>query len=280
MGEKDDGYGDYPVNESEINIVDPAITAGSLSELEQTKLQQLETVINRGKQAFVEVGTALMEIRVKRLYRGEFNTFEEYCQNKWGFSRQFASLQIQSAEIASGLSSILDIPNGTTAEQFISVPAEDRLAVAEQAKAIASEHGRDTINSRDVKEAKASFSQAKTIPTESDLSGLTEDQQRRLRLAKMGYGQLANQHTDSALIKVAQAEGIYCRIDRNSIWGNPFILDEDGDRETVIANYADYLTKKPSLRKLTHQSLRGRIMGCWCYPEPCHGHILIKEFDI
>ncbi len=143
------------MNESEINIVDPAFIAGSLSELEQTKLQQLETVINRGKQAFVEVGTALMEIRVSRLYRGEFDTFEEYCQSKWGFTRQFASLQIQSAEIASGLSTTVDIPNEKTAREFISVPAEDRPSVAEQAKAIAAEQGRDTINSRDVKEAKA-----------------------------------------------------------------------------------------------------------------------------
>lgn len=112
-----------------------------------------------------------------------------------------------------------------------------------------------------------------------DLISLTDDQTRRLSLARQGYSQLANQHTDSALIKAAQDEGIYCRIDRNSIWGNPFILDEDGDRETVIENYADYLTKRPSLRKM-NATLRGRILGCWCYPEPCHGHILTKEFDI
>ena len=112
-----------------------------------------------------------------------------------------------------------------------------------------------------------------------DLTSLTDDQTRRLSLARQGYSQLANKHTDSALIKAAQDEGIYCRIDRNSIWGNPFILDEDGDRETVIENYADYLTKRPSLRKMS-ATLRGRILGCWCYPEPCHGHILMKEFDI
>lgn len=143
------------MNESKIDIVDPAVIAGSLSELEQTKLQQLETVINRGKQAFIEVGTALMEIRVNRLYRGEFDTFEEYCQSKWGFTRNFAHMQIQSAEIASGLLTVVNIPNEGTAREFISVPAEDRPAVAEQAEAIAAEHGRDTINSRDVKEAKA-----------------------------------------------------------------------------------------------------------------------------
>jgi rubrerythrin len=134
----------------------PAVIAKSdLSQPEADLLQQLETVINRGKQAFIEVGTALMEIRVNRLYRGEFDTFEEYCQSKWGFTRNFAHMQIQSAEIASGLLTVVNIPNEGTAREFISVPAEDRPAVAEQAKAIAAEHGRDTINSRDVKEAKA-----------------------------------------------------------------------------------------------------------------------------
>ena len=134
----------------------PAVIAKSdLSQAETDRFERLEVIIGHGKQAFIQVGTALMEIRVKRLYRSEFDTFEEYCQSKWEFTRQFASLQIQSAEIASGLSTIVDIPNEGTARQFISVPAEDRSAVAEQAKAIAAEHGRDTINSADVKKAKA-----------------------------------------------------------------------------------------------------------------------------
>lgn len=131
------------------------VLSGTLSESEQTKLQQLETVIQRGKQSFIEVGTALMEIRVNRLYRGEFKTFEEYCQSKWGFTRNFAHMQIQSAEIASGLLTVVNIPNEGTAREFISVPSEDRPVVAEQAKVIAAGQGRDTINSRDVKEAKA-----------------------------------------------------------------------------------------------------------------------------
>ena len=131
----------------------------------------------------------------------------------------------------------------------------------------------------DGKQYQAKKSSQPIQKADPDLISLTDDQTRRLSLARQGYSQLANQHTDSALIKAAQDEGIYCRIDRNSIWGNPFILDEDGDRETVIENYADYLTKRPSLRKM-NATLRGRILGCWCYPEPCHGHILMKEFDI
>ena len=50
---------------------------------------------------------------------------------------------------------------------------------------------------------------------------MTEDQIRRLNLAKQGYSQVANISTDSALIRAAQEAGIYCQIDRKSIWGNP-----------------------------------------------------------
>lgn len=131
------------------------LTKEVLTNAEFSQLQSLESVIERGKKTFVEVGTALMQIKDGRLYRIGFETFEDYCQSRWGFSRQFASLQIKSAEIATALSSILDIPNGSTAEQFVSVPKEDRPAVAEKARTIAAEKGRDTINSRDVKEAKA-----------------------------------------------------------------------------------------------------------------------------
>ena len=145
----------------------------SLNEIEQAELHRHESVIQRGKQAFIEVGTALMSIRDGRLYKGEYDTFEEYCQSKWGFSRNFAHMQIQSAGIAGELLTTVNIPNENTAREFISVPAEDRPVIAEQAKAIAATHGRDTINSRDVKEAKSGFNQSKNQP-DPVLSVLTD----------------------------------------------------------------------------------------------------------
>lgn len=126
----------------------------NLSGNEIIRLKTLEGVIESGKKAFIEVGMALTEIRDNRLYRKSFDTFEAYCQERWSFSRQFASLQIQSAELAQSLSTIVDIPNEGTAREFVSVPKEQRKEVAETAKKIAAEKGRDTINSRDVKEAK------------------------------------------------------------------------------------------------------------------------------
>jgi hypothetical protein len=85
---------------------------------------------------------------------------------------------------------------------------------------------------------------------------------------------------DVALIAWATTVGLYERIDRATIWGNPFVVDEDGSREECILKYEDYYFMKSSLwPKL--ESLRGKVLGCWCYPEDCHGHVLINflKFD-
>lgn len=76
------------------------------------------------------------------------------------------------------------------------------------------------------------------------------------------------------LIAWAEAHGLFVRIDRRSEWGNPFELPDDGDRATVIANYeTHYLPHKPSLLERLGE-LRGKALGCWCAPEPCHGDVL------
>lgn len=48
---------------------------------------------------FVEIGLALATIRDRRLYRAEFRTFEEYCRERWGFSRRRAYQLIACARI-------------------------------------------------------------------------------------------------------------------------------------------------------------------------------------
>lgn len=65
---------------------------------------QLEATIERGMQTFVEVGLALMEIRDGRLYRAEFGTFEEYCQERWGWGRAHAYRLIDAAQVVENVS--------------------------------------------------------------------------------------------------------------------------------------------------------------------------------
>lgn len=65
------------------------------------------------------------------------------------------------------------------------------------------------------------------------------------------------------------------RIDRKTKWGNPFIIGKDGTREEVIRKYADWLLDQPHLMSSLHE-LKGKRLGCWCHPSPCHGDILAK----
>ena len=83
---------------------------------------------------------------------------------------------------------------------------------------------------------------------------------------------------DEALISWAKENGHFQRIDRNSAWGNPYELGKDGNRDTVCESYMYYFKKKLSL----HQQLmdiKGKVLGCWCYPERCHGNYLIDLAD-
>ena len=69
------------------------------------------------------------------------------------------------------------------------------------------------------------------------------------------------------------------RIDRGTPWGNPFVIGPDGDREAVLQRYALWLPAQPELMAALDR-LRGKRLGCWCAPLPCHGHILARLANV
>jgi len=77
---------------------------------EKNELCQHEAVIEQGLKTFVDVGNALLAIRDKRLYRQDFGTFEDYCQDRWGMVRRQADRLIAAAETAENLRPIGLIP--------------------------------------------------------------------------------------------------------------------------------------------------------------------------
>jgi hypothetical protein len=85
-------------------------TTEVLTDTETLRLGVLERVIERGMQTFVEVGRALAEIRDGRLYRTGHATFEAYCRERWGFSRQHAYRAVDAASIAELVSPTGDTP--------------------------------------------------------------------------------------------------------------------------------------------------------------------------
>lgn len=62
----------------------------------------------RGLGTSVEVGAALTEIREQRLYRlrDGFTTFEAYCKERWGFTRDKADRLIGAAAVAEVLTPV------------------------------------------------------------------------------------------------------------------------------------------------------------------------------
>lgn len=87
-----------------------------LSTSEAVRLAELETVIERGLQTFIEVGSALMEIRNSRLYRQSHTTFEEYCQERWDLRRSRTYQLMDAAEVVENLksSTIVELSSGPT----------------------------------------------------------------------------------------------------------------------------------------------------------------------
>jgi hypothetical protein len=115
----------------------------------------------------------------------------------------------------------------------------------------------------------------------ASLDRWTRDQVRRRKLVEGGTTVVANMSAgddgrpiDGALLAWADGHGCLVRIDRRTEWGNPFVLEADGDRDTVIGSFREhYLPLKPSLLGRIHE-LKGMVLVCWCHPEACHGDVL------
>ena len=82
------------------------------------------------------------------------------------------------------------------------------------------------------------------------------------------------------------------------------MIGKDGDREDVIIKYEQWvslvillspfcslvllvtkifdisnLLSQPDLVKTVKTELKGKILACWCAPQPCHGRITIFFFS-
>lgn len=86
-----------------------------LTTQEETRKAQLEATIERGLQTFVEVGLALMEIREAALFRPA-QTFEEYCNQRWGWGRNYTNKLIASAKVVENLGTIVPILPATESQ--------------------------------------------------------------------------------------------------------------------------------------------------------------------
>ena len=84
---------------------------------QEIELDRCEAVIRRGLDTFVEVGTALLKIRDGDLYKRDYSTFEDYCRERWGFTRMHASRMIAAAEVVENVTDRLQIHPPANIEQ-------------------------------------------------------------------------------------------------------------------------------------------------------------------
>lgn len=63
----------------------------------------------------------------------------------------------------------------------------------------------------------------------------------------------------------------------NSPWCNPYKISTTLDRDQCIEKYRKYIIEKIEKENLQQEllKLKGKTLGCWCSPEPCHGDVLI-----
>jgi hypothetical protein len=278
---------------------------------ESHELERCEVVIKQGLNTFIEVGEALFIIRDKRLYRREFNTFEDYCQEKWSLGKRYVNQLIQASEVISNLGAIAPVLPQTESQTrpLTSLEPEIQKEVwkevvkqsEETRQPITAAKVQTVVNywkpvNQEIKEVKNEpmfaistpeelLKKAKEVAKERaevkrqiiDQKGSTEviplEDLELINKMKNGETVVLNMNANFHAMKWAKDNNRFQQIDRWSDWGNPFLISGDGDRDTVCESFKIYFNLKLELKSKVKQ-LKGKALGCHCYPLRCHGEHL------
>lgn len=102
LGEQDNSTLEPAMPEDKTQMLNhtPVEVVEELSPEEAAERQRLELKVER---AFVEAGVALRLLRDLRLYRSTHKTWEEYCQDRFGFNRHSANFKIAASMVVENL---------------------------------------------------------------------------------------------------------------------------------------------------------------------------------
>jgi hypothetical protein len=73
------------------------------------------------------------------------------------------------------------------------------------------------------------------------------------------------------------------KVDRSTIYGNPFSHKSGTRAKFLVATRAEAIQKftpnhckqRRPLKQVFFE-LRGKVLGCWCSPNPCHAEVLSR----
>ena len=132
-----------------------------------------------------------------------------------------------------------------------------------------------------LKAGKITLQDAKREVAKKPTDDWRQDERDRQAEVESGLTVVANAASDKNLIARAERTRLAVRIDRSTRYGNPFVLNEDGDRDEVCDSYErHYLVRKPSItERIDSGELTGKVLVCHCYPERCHGDCLAAQVN-
>jgi hypothetical protein len=89
------------------------VTAVEVPELTEQEISDRLHLERKVERAFFDAGKALAELRDRKLYRSTHKTFEEYCKQRFGYTRIAASYKIAAATVMDNL-----LTNGLQKEEI------------------------------------------------------------------------------------------------------------------------------------------------------------------
>lgn len=90
-------------------------------------------------------------------------------------------------------------------------------------------------------------------------------------------------HCKVAAYDVYIGRGNCPRTGKRGEWGNPFshlsysaAQFRVATRQDAIDHYRRWLLSQPHLVERVRRELKGKVLGCWCVPQACHGEVLAE----
>jgi len=100
---------------------------------------------------------------------------------------------------------------------------------------------------------------------------------KKQNLVKLGYNSLQEWRQDPNNIYIGRDMSFYVKGAQKSKWHNPFNAKKYG-RSECLKLFKEYMMENKQLLSELHE-LDGKVLGCWCKPEDCHGDILIELLE-